>query len=145
MQHFSQYALCTHVWQQVQMEGRAAIANDLIAQQAGRRIHQAALHTTRGGDKFAFALERHTRRRGQRQRHRLERKTCKALGKMFAPAALDVKAAVGWQQRCHRNTTGGQQRNPGAIGTQPRPTATTQCQHNGARAHFYWPVWGIKT
>jgi hypothetical protein len=47
----------------------------------------------------------------------------------------DVKAAVGRQQRRHCHAARGQQRHPGAVGTEPRPAAAAQGQHHRIGLH----------
>ena len=52
---------------------------------------------------------------------------------MFAPCCIET--AIGGPQRSHTDTAGDQQRHPGAIRSQSRPTAPTQRQHDDIGAH----------
>ena len=83
------------------------LGDELVAQQAGRGVNQAAFHAGVGSHKLAFALKRHALRRGEVNRHRLEGLTRKTAGKVLTPAHGDggrhhlhrQGLAVRWQRR----------------------------------------------
>ena len=131
MANFGEHALGRQIGPQVKVESRAAVRQDLVAQQAGCRVNQTALDTAGSQHKLAFALESLSVRGRDRNRHRLERLAGKAIGKMRAPTALCVKTAVGRQQGCQHHTLRLKPRHPRAVGAQARPAAPAKRQQHG--------------
>ncbi|MCY1225242.1 hypothetical protein D9M72_374320 [compost metagenome] len=119
--------------QQVEVDHRAAVGFDPVADRRRQRIDQAAFNAGGADDELALAVVGVAIAIGQRDRHRLDRRAGKAAGKRFAPCRIE--AAIGRAQRRDLDATASQPRHPRAIRSQPRPACAAEREHHGTRRH----------
>ena len=141
-------------------ESGTAMRLDFVTQQCRHRVHQAAFHAGRRGNKLTSARKTSTIAPRKGQGYRLERLARMALGKMRCPAGLQdrrlaqqflqkfpprlpcprclerhIEPAVGRPQPRDRHTARFQQRHPRTVRTQSCPAGTAQSQDHRPCPH----------
>ena len=121
-----QHLLAGTVGQQVEMDHRATVLGDALADRRRQRVDQAAFHALRRDHELALAGGQPV----DGDSHRLDRRAGELLREERTPAG-HLETAVARRQRRHGDAARCQQRHPGTVRAELRPAAAAQGQHAG--------------